>query len=439
MKKMMQWAMAAALIISSLSVLTACSSSSSNDDNIVDDGILTAQKLAGVWYANYADDQTVGDMHWTRVIEDCMFRADGTGYNEYFMTNGNKLVDVAFVRDNGKLHFTISGNTVTITGDQSNMKWTLNYADGKLTTTEGVVYQKASADQQKEVDQWYAEWKGGNSASDGDVVNLSQSIFPFYPSEITIQDGQTVTGTLYGNREVYIAAGATVTLLNVNIPYYTSSNREGFGLATQGDATIILEGENVVVGGAGLYNAYFGFYAGIAVADKATLTIKGSGKLTASCAFSSYLILLQREQEDPYRIPLGPGIQGNVVIESGNIVAAGGQNTPGIDGAFADGNITIKGGTVVAYGGENAPGIGSGCGLDGTYAECGKVTIENTVKNVTAYGGENAIYAIGLGNQYSTCGTITIGGTVYLDNTGFQNGGDSYLRGRPFVYVGTGN
>jgi hypothetical protein len=288
------------------------------------------------------------------------------------------------------------------------------------------------------VDQLYAEWKGSNSASDGDVVNLSQSRLSYFPSEITIKDGQTVTGTLYGNREVKIAAGATVTLLNAQIPYYTSSNRESFGLECLGDATIILEGENFVVGGAMSINAYFGAFSAIYVPENATLTIKGSGKLTASCAFSSYLILLLREQEDHYRIPMAPGIggEGNIVIESGHVIASGGENFPGIGSQFMGGDITIKGGTVVAYGGDNAPGIGSGCGSGGDYYSCGKITIANTVTNVTAYGGRDALYAIGHGNQYSTCGTVTIGGTVYYDGTNFQNGGESYLTGRPFAYTG---
>ena len=420
---------------------TACSS---DDDNKVDDGILTAEKLAGVWYANYADDQTEGDQHWTRVVEDYKFNTDGTGYLEYFQTDGNKLVDALFVRDNDKLRYTISGNTVTIAPEGLDFTFDLYYADGKLTSDNGgspspiVQYSKATAAQESEVDQLYAEWKGGNSGYEDNVVNLSQSHLSNFPSEITIKDGQTVTGTLYGNREVKIAAGATVTLLNAQIPYYTSSNRESFGLECLGDATIILEGENFVVGGAMLINAYFGAFSGIYVPENATLTIKGSGKLTASCAFSSYLIILQREQEDPYRLPMAPGIggEGNIVIESGHVIASGGENFPGIGSQFMGGDITITGGTVVAYGGDNAPGIGAGCGSDGDYYSCGKITIANTVTNVTAYGGRDALYAIGLGNQYSTCGTITIGGTVYYDGTNFQNGGESYLTGRPFAYTG---
>jgi hypothetical protein len=420
---------------------TACSSSDSKDD----DNVLTAEKLAGVWYANYADDQTEGDQHWTRVVEDYKFNTDGTGYLEYFQIDGNKLVDALFVRNNDKLRYTISGNTVTIAPEGMDFTFDLYYADGKLFTDNGgspspiVQYSKATAAQESEVDQLYAEWKGADSGTDGEsIVNLSQSRLSYFPSEITIKDGQSVTGTLYGNREVKIAAGATVTLLNAQIPYYTSSNRESFGLECLGDATIILEGENFVVGGAMSINAYFGAFSGIYVPENATLTIKGSGKLTASCAFSSYLILLIREQEDHYRIPMAPGIggEGNIVIESGHVIASGGENFPGIGSQFMGGDITIKGGTVVAYGGDNAPGIGSGCGSGGDYYSCGKITIANTVTNVTAYGGRDALYAIGHGNQYSTCGTVTIGGTVYYDGTNFQNGGESYLTGRPFAYTG---
>ena len=441
MKKFNLNLLATMILVVGAFAFTACSSSDSKDD----DNVLTPAKLAGVWYANYADDQTEGDQHWTRVVEDYKFNTDGTGYLEYFQIDGNKLVDALFVRDNDKLRYTISGNTVTIAPEGMDFTFDLYYADGKLFTDNGgspspiVQYSKATAAQESEVDQLYAEWKGANSGTDGEsIVNLSQSRLSYFPSEITIKDGQTVTGTLYGNREVKIAAGATVTLLNAQIPYYTSSNRESFGLECLGDATIILEGENFVVGGAMLINAYFGAFSGIYVPENATLTIKGSGKLTASCAFSSYLIILLREQEDPYRIPMAPGIggEGNIVIESGHVIAAGGENFPGIGSQFMGGDITITGGTVVAYGGDNAPGIGAGCGSGGDYYSCGKITIANTVTNVTAYGGRDALYAIGLGNQYSTCGTITIGGTVYYDGTNFQNGGESYLTGRPFAYTG---
>ena len=442
MQKIIHW-MLAAILICGTTVFTACSSS--DDGENTDDGILTPAKLAGVWYANYADDQTEGDQHWTRVVEDYKFNTDGTGYLEYFQIDGKKLVDALFVRNNDKLRYTINGNTVTIAPEGLDFTFDLYYADGKLFTDNGgspspiVQYSKATAAQESEVDQLYAEWKGSNSGADGEsIVNLSQSRLSNFPSEITIKDGQTVTGTLYGNREVKIAAGATVTLLNAQIPYYTSSNRESFGLECLGDATIILEGENFVVGGAMSINAYFGAFSGIYVPENATLTIKGSGKLTASCAFSSYLILLLREREDPYRIPMAPGIggEGNIVIESGHVIASGGENFPGIGGQFMGGDITITGGTVVAYGGDNAPGIGSGCGSGGDYYSCGKITIANTVTNVTAYGGRDALYAIGHGNQYSTCGTVTIGGTVYYDGTNFQNGGESYLTGRPFAYTG---
>ena len=441
MKKFNLNLLATMILVVGAFAFTACSSSDSKDD----DNVLTPAKLAGVWYANYADDQTEGDQHWTRVVEDYKFNTDGTGYLEYFQIDGNKLVDALFVRNNDKLRYTISGNTVTIAPEGMDFTFDLYYADGKLFTDNGgspspiVQYSKATAAQESEVDQLYAEWKGANSGTDGEsIVNLSQSRLSYFPSEITIKDGQTVTGTLYGNREVKIAAGATVTLLNAQIPYYTSSNRESFGLECLGDATIILEGENFVVGGAMLINAYFGAFPAIYVPENATLTIKGSGKLTASCAFSSYLIILLREQEDPYRIPMAPGIggEGNIVIESGHVIASGGENFPGIGSQFMGGDITITGGTVVAYGGDNAPGIGAGCGSGGDYYSCGKITIANTVTNVTAYGGRDALYAIGLGNQYSTCGTITIGGTVYYDGTNFQNGGESYLTGRPFAYTG---
>jgi len=67
-------------------------------------------------------------------------------------------------------------------------------------------------------------------------------------------------------------------------------------------------------------------------------------------------------------------------------------------GIAVDGNLVIESGTIVAGGGNDSPGIN---------------------------------YAIGFGYQGGNCGTITIGGTVYYDGTNFQNGGESYLTGWP--------
>ena len=66
------------------------------------------------------------------------------------------------MRDEGAFHYTISGNTVSITDDKTSIKWTLTYADGKLTA-QGRTWQKATAEQQTLVNQLYGDWQASNS------------------------------------------------------------------------------------------------------------------------------------------------------------------------------------------------------------------------------------------------------------------------------------
>ena len=110
------------------------------------------------------------------------------------------------------------------------------------------------------------------------------------------------------------------------------------------------------------------------------------------------------------------------MIESGTIVAKGGERSSGIgsgghdaDGIGATvaeqyaettcGNITITGGNITAMG--DTYGAGIGCGGRGT---CGNITI--TGGTIIATGGDQDSAGIG-GANASTCGNITItGGTV---------------------------
>ena len=114
-----------------LLAFTACSSD--DDDKKVDD--LTVQQLAGLWAADYAENKTEGDLTWTRVVEDYLFRADGTGYYECFLLNGDNYAGAESARGEdgeGEFHYTISGNTVTVTIDKTGEKWTMTYIKIKI-------------------------------------------------------------------------------------------------------------------------------------------------------------------------------------------------------------------------------------------------------------------------------------------------------------------
>ena len=204
------------------------------------------------------------------------------------------------------------------------------------------------------------------------------------------QDGDVLTGELIGNYQITVAAGATVTLRNVDITSLSNNNNTKYaGITPLGDATIILEGTNTVKGG---YEDYPGIYA----AENAILTIKGDGSLDAS--------------SNGYGCGIGGGFNiacGNIAIEGGTISAAGGTFATGIGGGvFTNcGAITISGGTVTATGGYKAAGIGSGC-QDNNVSTCGDIKI--TGGTVTANGGTNGA-GIGSGEDAS-CGNITISG-----------------------------
>lgn len=203
--------------------------------------------------------------------------------------------------------------------------------------------------------------------------------------DYTAQNHDVLMGLTGADVHITVAAGATITLKNATITSISTEN-EWAGITCAGDATIILEGTNELKGG---YEDYPGIY----VPQNATLTIKGSGSLTAS--------------SNGFGAGIGGGYGiacGNIVIEGGSITATGSQNTAGIGGGFeaSCGNITISGGSITATGGSGAAGIGSG-----VEASCGNITITDGVTSVTATKGGSALNSIGAGNS-STCGTVTI-------------------------------
>ena len=206
------------------------------------------------------------------------------------------------------------------------------------------------------------------------------------------KDGETLTGALAADAttKIKIADNATVTLKDVtingtnvdDIPYKHA------GITCEGDATIKLEGTNTVKG-------FHEKSPGISVPDGNTLTIQGTGSLTAS--------------SNGKAAGIGSGYKdfcGAIVIKGGTITATGGNQAAGIGCGYQGtcGAITISGGTITATGGYQAAGIGSG--YQGT---CGAITISGGT--VTAMGGD---IGAGIGSGYQgSCGTIEIsGGTV---------------------------
>ena len=236
---------------------------------------------------------------------------------------------------------------------------------------------------------------GGTALATGKIYNITRGTgatvnLSTKNSAYTAQNGETLTGTLGANVKISIADGATVILNGVNINGSgTWTSGDYAGITCNGDATIILSGTNNVKG----FNED---YPGIYVPENKTVTIQGTGSLTAS--------------SNGWAAGIGGGNTGNcgnITITGGNITATGGYGRAGIGGGSdACGNITITGGTITATGYANGAGIGGGIGA------CGNITITSGVTRVTATKGPTAPNSIGAGGISTICGTVTIGGIV---------------------------
>jgi plastocyanin len=229
----------------------------------------------------------------------------------------------------------------------------------------------------------------GNPATMIDLDHLSNSY-------TTAQDGAIIYGDLSSPLyRLSIADGATVTLRDAKI------NRDGWyeanfaGITCNGDATIILEGENIVKG-------FSDNYPGIQINGGKTLTIMGDGSLTVS----------PKDTDNSRAAGIGAGNY------NGNC-----------------GNIVITGGSIYATGGKGAAAIGA-C----DDKSCGYITITDGVTRVEATKGGDGTWggsplSIGKGaDSESGCGTVTIGGTVYWDGSDYQNDGYAYLSQSPLIY-----
>ena len=215
-------------------------------------------------------------------------------------------------------------------------------------------------------------------------------------ADFEVQDCEALSGTLNVSTtpiKVTVADGATVTLENMTIEgvHGTTAEYKHAGLSFEGDGTLILKGVNIVKG-------FHDTFPGIHVKQGKTLTIKGDGKLTASSGESTYR----------FGSGIGGGHDiacGNIVIESGTIIADGGRSAAGIGGGNggACGDITIHGGDITATCEGNA-GSGIGC----TGATGGDITITGGKITAEVKGSHNGI-GIGGGMQ-ATIGKITISG-----------------------------
>ena len=418
---------------------------------------LTHETLQGLWVADYADSGRDGDRTWTRAVEDYQFLSDGTGYYECYLIDGNQYVKAISVRDEGALHYTMKGNTVTVKGDGSNQIQTFTYADGKLTL-KGVAFQKATAEQQTLVDQLYADWQGANSVSDEiayvcytwDGLQLVKETVVEKPQGCLnhideSQDYRTLSGTWYVTGEhdiddvvLYVEKGKTLNIVLCDGASLTTGNIMVNGEGTtlrifaqeRGTGKLHINDEiDAPSIGPGGQNADSG---GVIEIHGGNLTQDDSDQ---NPAIGNYAVMLTHY--DLKRIAIyggtlnlkgdAAGIGGHfyrsyiptIDIYGGDITARSLDNDAGIGGYSSDVlSISIYGGTVRAYGGSGGAGIGNreGAPRDGGYVNIFGGT-------VTAKGGMGAA-GIGGGDRNSVDVYIH-GGTVnaYAGNDGAGIGG----------------
>ena len=205
------------------------------------------------------------------------------------------------------------------------------------------------------------------------------------------RDGDVLTGMMDGNYRITIADGATVTIRNAVIYGVNEWECQWAGITALGDATLVLEGSNIVKG-------FYEELPGIFVPEGKKLLVKGSGKLDVS-SNGSAPAMGSSEYKDGMNC-------GSIEIQGGIIRATGGEESAAIGSApmTSCGSIVISGGSVSAFGGNSGAGIGSG-----SRASCGDISI--TGGTVRAQGGASAA-GIGCG-QEATCDNISIsGGTI---------------------------
>ena len=264
-----------------------------------------------------------------------------------------------------------------------------------------------SADFTFKVQGWHTEGQDGTVKNkyEAPATGVKLDAGTFYKN-VPIYVGQIISKSGTINETITIPDGGTLYLNGANI-----KASSGPGILCEGDANIVLTGENTVTT---TDSEQAGIQAGT------SLTISGSGSLTAIGGGNGSGIGTGEQ-----------GTCGNITISGGTVTATGGHYAAGI-GTSINGrcdDITISGGFITAIGGNFGAGIGSG--KDG---RCGAITISGDNTHIKSTKGDGAPYSIGKGVITSTCGTITIGGTVYYNGSNFENGGESYLADSPFFW-----
>jgi len=230
---------------------------------------------------------------------------------------------------------------------------------------------------------------------------------------------------------------AHVTLNGVKINL--SSNQDNscaFNIASGATVNLTLGGDNVLTSGV---DSYGSGYDGLSVQSNSTLTIDGTGTLTATggningagIGGGGNSITINNGTITAYGGLNAPGIGGgsDITINGGTINATGGSWGAGIGGRGDGGlvhTITINGGTINATGGSLGAGIGGGSTGGGS----GVITIHGGLINATAGSGD----VPGIGGNYIP---ITITGNASVTATGSPGSGGAGIGSSNTITIDT--
>ena len=251
----------------------------------------------------------------------------------------------------------------------------------------------------------------------------------------------TISGTsIYECIVVNSGITANITLSGVSIDSFDINDACAFDIEAGTTANITLDGDTTLKSGPGK--------AGLHVPIGATLTMNGTGSLTADAAsFDGYMqgagiggnhgeacgtITINGGSitaNGSFSAGIGGGsggAGGTVFVNGGTIVAGSSNGGAGIGGN--GGSVTITGGTVHATGSSGA-GIGGGAGVDGT----GDVTITGGTVIATSDNGA------GIGSGligYSSSITISGGTVIASSHSGAGIGGGNEGNGGNVTIIG---
>ena len=448
MKKLMQWAIAAALICSS-TVFTGCSKSDDNQEPVVkpeqpdDNGANSSSDDIGYIECSWNGTEVVKTPKVTTARDMSTLSYSSGSVRNTIKISGFYFISGSFTTDN---YLYVDGWAAIILCDGADLKVSGIYVNNGGTL---IIYA-----QEKGTGHLYAETKysddfcpaigtyvgdggkveihGGNVDAKGGIRSAGIGGGGSDDGHANLSDIIIYGGRVYGhsNGGAGIGAGAYDTSVKTNITIYD-------GLIEGSGGTDIYKGKFYGVGIGGGHKASFG-----------SVNIYG-GTVTASASDESAGIGAGEE---------APNGEGVVNIYGGTVTAQGGARGAGIGGgddrrlneinihggevyayAGADGagigggedgdsgDINIYGGVVRAYGdryadGSSNKGYGAGIG-SGQNGNVNTIIIKGG--DVQAYGGMDAA-GIGTGEEYGSdinSGTIEIhGGKVWAEGKGYGAG-----------------